>query len=72
MESYRSEEVRLLLLVRLPRPQLPLRTEPDVRAESDEGRVFGGVLLGLLRRVRKAEGGEAAAIGILRCSGKDA
>ena len=71
MISYRSEEVRLLLLVRLPRTQLPHRTELEVRAESDEGRVLGGVLLGLLRRVRQVEGGEAAAISILRCSGKD-
>ena len=71
MESCRSEEVRLLLLVRLPRPQLPLRTELEVRAESDEGRVLGGVLLGLLRRVRKVERGEAEAVCIFWYSGKD-
>ena len=71
VESYRSEEVRLLLLVRLPRTQLPLRTELEVRAESDEGRVLGRILLGLLRRVRQVEGGESAAISIFWCSGKD-
>ena len=67
----RSEEVRLLLLVRLPGPQLPLGAEHGGRrTEIDEGKVFGRFLLLLFRRVRKVEGGEAGPICIFRCSGK--
>ena len=67
----RSEEVRLLLLVRLPGPQLPLGAEHGGRrAEIDEGKVFGRFLLLLFRRVRQVEGGEAGAVGLFRCSGR--
>ena len=69
IESYRSEEVRLLLLVRLPGLELSCRIELEGRTESDEGIVLSGVLFLLFRRVRHVEGGEAGAIGLFRRSG---